>query len=117
MLIALSISLSPTLWEGKLYLIAFTDKLLVLAATEHVCLCVTQAPVVVVLPHCTSRASAMTREPIIKALIGSVWVELRSSEVTIEDKKVNNLSEHLYFVYQTAPRLDWSIEHNIYCTF
>ena len=50
--------------------------------------CCPQAPVHVVLPHCTSRVSAMTREPVIKADIGGTWIELKTQEVTIEEKKV-----------------------------
>ena len=49
-----------------------------------------QHPVYVVLPHCTSRASAMTREPVIKAFSWTNgWHELRTEETTLDGYKVS----------------------------
>ena len=47
-----------------------------------------QEPVFVALPHCISRASAMTREPVIKAFYDDKWTTLKSQETTFEDHKV-----------------------------
>ena len=50
-----------------------------------------QSPVFVVMPHCTSRVSAMTREPVIKAEEeDGRWVALQSAEVTMEGYKVQS---------------------------
>ena len=41
------------------------------------------------MPHCISRASAMTREPVIKAFYNDEWTALKSQETTFDDHKVN----------------------------
>lgn len=51
----------------------------------------TQHPVQIALPHCISRASAVSREAVIKARKGDgKWEELTSTEVTFEGYKVRD---------------------------
>ncbi len=49
----------------------------------------------IAIPHVTSRASAISREPVIKAEIEGLWVELPTLEVSIslDNYKVNNVIE------------------------
>ena len=56
--------------------------------------CVCQAPVYVAIPHCTPRTSAISREPVVKAEVDGAWVELRSKEVTFDERKVS-LRQHV----------------------
>ncbi|KAK2154992.1 hypothetical protein LSH36_251g00049 [Paralvinella palmiformis] len=58
-----------------------------------------QRPIYVAIPHCTSRSSAISREPVIKAEVDGKWEELTTQEVTFESKKATTRSNELDRVF------------------
>ena len=50
-----------------------------------------QHPIHLLLPHCASRASVSSREPIVKQFVNFEWSELTTEETTVDDHKVGFL--------------------------
>ena len=60
------------------------------------------------MPHCTSRASAMTREPVIKMFTWtSGWKELRTEETSVEGYKVRTSTDR-WSLKQLSSSALWS---------